>query len=209
MKAWQAGNAEASERALELVPELTQLAVDGLADAQYILGVIHKCVTDNEAEAIHLLELASRQGHCEALRLLGYCYQQGEGVEANPTRAAELYRRAADCGDKIAQFNLGLFYAEGLGGLARDVDLAIQWYRKAADQGLVEAFQPLAEALAYRNRDKKDAREAIERLTVAADAGPEDTEYRLESGDGQWSAIIKEKGTVVTLKGITIEELDR
>jgi TPR repeat protein len=208
MKAWQADNTEAKGLALALVPELVPLADRGLAAAQNILGVIYKFLTNKDVEAMRLLEQASAQGDCEAIRLLAYCYEQGEGVEKDSRHAAQLYREAAERGDKFAQFNLGVFYAGGLGGLPWDLDVAIHWYRKAADQNLIEAFQPLAELLARRNRDKNDAREALQRLHAVAEAGPANAEYRLESADGRWSVIIKQQGAVVALSGITMEELD-
>ena len=44
------------------------------------------------------------------------------------------YRLAADQGDAIAQFNLGVMYAKGAGVLKDDAE-AVRWYRLAADQG--------------------------------------------------------------------------
>jgi TPR repeat protein len=209
LKAWQVDNPQAQGCALALVPELERLADGGAAAAQNILAVVHKFLTGNEAETLRRLNQAAAQGHAEALRLLAYCYEHGEGVKQDAARAAELYRRAAEQGDKFAQFNLAVFYADGRGGLPADVDEAIHWYRKAADQGVTEALQPLAELLARRNRDRDDANEAIQRLHMAAAAGAEDAEYRLVSGDGQWSVVMTNRGEVVTLKGITLDELSQ
>ena len=44
-------------------------------------------------------------------------------------------RKAADQGDALAQYNLGVAYAAGE-GVPEDDREAVKWYRKAADQGL-------------------------------------------------------------------------
>ena len=49
------------------------------------------------------------------------------------------YRKAAEQGDALAQFSLGLMYERGDVGVTRDYAEAMHWYRKAADQGLAEA----------------------------------------------------------------------
>lgn len=207
MRAWQAGNRD--NEVESLIPELESLADQLSAAAQHILGVMHKYLMENEVEAVRRLRQAAHQHHPAALRLLGYCYQHGEGVTENIEEAVKLYRQAAELGDREAQFNLAVSYEEGLADLPVDPDAAISWYRKAADQGVEEAFEPLATLLAHRNRDRNDAREAVQRLAMAASNGPEDNEYRLTSGDGQWSVVMSNRGTVVTLKGISLEELDR
>jgi uncharacterized protein len=48
------------------------------------------------------------------------------------------YRKAADQGIANAQYNLGVFYANGH-GVPQDYVEAVKWYRKAADQGFAMA----------------------------------------------------------------------
>ena len=45
----------------------------------------------------------------------------------------------AENGDGVAQLNLGLAYANALGGLSTDDTQAAYWFRKAAEQGYAEA----------------------------------------------------------------------
>jgi membrane associated rhomboid family serine protease/TPR repeat protein len=61
--------------------------------------------------------------------------------------ALSAYRRAAELGDANAQFALGMMYENGY-GLPKDTALALQWYRKAADQGSAEALNNVAWTLA-------------------------------------------------------------
>ncbi len=49
-------------------------------------------------------------------------------------RALTLYRRAAEQGDPVAQYQLGLMYETGE-GVAADADEAEYWYGRAVDQG--------------------------------------------------------------------------
>ena len=49
---------------------------------------------------------------------------------------ANYYRAAANRGDKVAQYNLGVCYAQGY-GVMKDYKQAVYWYTKAANQGHV------------------------------------------------------------------------
>jgi len=53
--------------------------------------------------------------------------------------AARLYKLAADQGNADAQFNLGLFYEHGRGGLPKDDREAARLFKLAADQGYAVA----------------------------------------------------------------------
>jgi TPR repeat protein len=61
-------------------------------------------------------------------------------------------RLAAEGGEAIAQFNLGIVYNNGLDDNGHDADRnrreAIKWLRKAAQQGLARAQSKLAEIYA-------------------------------------------------------------
>jgi uncharacterized protein len=207
LKAWQAGNKEAVPRIVKLMPALEEAANAGSATAQHALGVIQKFGYNKPEEAIRRLGQAAEQDHPEALRLLAFCCQNGEGIEKDEVRAAALFQRAAELGDKFGQYNLALFHANGIGGLERNIDLAIRWYRRAANRGMFEAQQPLAKLLALRNRDRRDANEAVQRLLTVAQAGPADAEYRLEAGNGEWVVVMKERGTITAMDPISLDEL--
>jgi TPR repeat protein len=64
----------------------------------------------------------------------GLRYYCGSGVPVDYSKAAELYRKAAEQGHVIAQCNLGFMYANGLGVPEDEVE-AVNWYRKAAERG--------------------------------------------------------------------------
>jgi hypothetical protein len=55
----------------------------------------------------------------------------------------------AQSGDGLAQLNLGLAYANALGGLPTDDTQAVYWFSKAAEKGYAEAQYHPGEA--YRD----------------------------------------------------------
>jgi TPR repeat protein len=70
-------------------------------------------------------------------------YENGEGVDRDAAKAAELYCKAARLGDAEAQFNLGWMYANGRGVERSDANAAF-FFHAAAEQGLDQAIRMLA-----------------------------------------------------------------
>ena len=70
-------------------------------------------------------------------------YENGEGVERDAVKAAELYCKAARLGDAEAQFNLGWMFANGRGVERSDANAAF-FFHAAAEQGLEQAVRMLA-----------------------------------------------------------------
>ena len=85
-------------------------------------------------EAVNWYRKAADLGHPEAMRVLGYYYEKGQGIEQSYEEAATWYRRAANLGDAGAMRNLGLCYAYSR-GVYQSYEEAVTWYRRAADKG--------------------------------------------------------------------------
>jgi len=67
--------------------------------------------------------------------LLGTWYRHGkEGLQQDHVKAAALFRTAADRGQATAQSALAVCYLAGQ-GVEQNDELAVEWGRKAADQG--------------------------------------------------------------------------
>ena len=207
-QAWQNGlNTE--QDIVRVRADLEAAAEGGSAVAQNALGLILTFGEDDPAAAAPWFEKAAAQDHPEAMRSLGYLLGEGKGVPKDDVRAAGLYRRAAELGDAYAQLNLAGMIDQGLGGLKRDVSEAIEWFRRAAQQGLRDANQRLAELLAERNQDRRDAAEAVERITRVAASSPVGAEFRLAASDGSWSVTAKrnETAVAVSLVGLGVNEI--
>jgi len=78
-------------------------------------------------------------------------YNQG-----NYIKALDAFYTLAKKGDPKAQFNVGLIYANGK-GVNKDTYQAMEWYKKAAEQGNTAAQYNLAKLIAQRP-DKEDPR---------------------------------------------------
>lgn len=80
----------------------------------------------------------------EALRRypndIQFAFQLGRAYDkiGDVAAAVEQYKRAADQGYAMAQFNIASMYAEGR-GVPLDYFKALEWYQKAADQGIESA----------------------------------------------------------------------
>src|SRR5580658_5933190 len=111
-----------SRPVLGTISVLLVLTANPRVQAQYAhldLPALQKLADSNDAKA-----------QCE----LGLCYQKGEGVPMDYTKAAVLMRQSADQGYAPAQGQLGYYYGLGL-GVTGDPAEAWRWYQKAADQG--------------------------------------------------------------------------
>jgi TPR repeat protein len=87
--------------------------------------------------AISQAQQAASNGDPRALFLLGVMHEQGLGMAANPTEAAQLYGRAAQGGVRAALSRLAQLYARGV-GVQKDGERALQFARQAAKLDDVE-----------------------------------------------------------------------
>ena len=70
------------------------------------------------------------------------------GMTPEEVKAFDGYKAQAEKGDRVAQNNLGVCYANGK-GVPKDEVLAVSWYRKAADQGDAKAQSNVGVAYHY------------------------------------------------------------
>ena len=94
-------------------------------------------------------------------------------------KSVETYRKAAEQGDAKAQHNLGVFYEDGTGGVAKDLTKAAEWYSKAAKQGDAKAQNNLG--LLYTNGKgvAKDLTKAEEWYSKAVKQGVAEAQLNL------------------------------
>jgi len=93
---------------------------------------------------------------------------------ADYAKAFQVYHSLADQGLAVAQFNLGLMYANGQ-GVAKDETEAMKWYRLAADQGRSDAQYQLGH-LSYQQNNYA---EAAKWFRLAAEQGRPDAQSNL------------------------------
>jgi TPR repeat protein len=73
----------------------------------------------------------------------GFARRWAVGPEQDPTKAAELFQRAADLGDPEGMRHLADAHADGQQGVPRDVRRAFQLYCEAALRGSSDALTRL------------------------------------------------------------------
>lgn len=91
--------------------------------------------------------------------------------------AIDEWRGPADAGDADAQFNLGQAYKLGR-GVPQDLGQAEKWYKKAADQGHLQANDNYGLILFQSNRRS----EALPYLQASAERGEPRSQYVLGTG---------------------------
>jgi TonB family protein len=108
-------------------------------------------------------------------------------VQGNYELAFRSWTKAAEAGDRLAQFNLGALYARGE-GVTKSIDKAVYWYRKAAEQGHAKAMYNVGEAYRTGTGVRQNAELARRWLVKAATAGYAPGQTLLgrmyENGDG-------------------------
>lgn len=122
------------------------------AEACYHLGTLYdegKGVRADAGKAKIWYQRAARQGYAFAHTHLGGMYLYGDGVARNAGKALAHYQAAAEQGEELAAYFLGVLYLEGQpatlndSGVPRDVTLALAWFRRATDAGLIYAQRKL------------------------------------------------------------------
>jgi TPR repeat protein len=118
--------------------------------------------------------LANRPDDVRMSFQLARALQKDGGAEAL-TEAVHLYRFAADQGHVVAQYNLGVFYANGRGGVPKNDEEAARLYKLAADQGVSIAQVDLGHLYEGGRgglpKDEQEAARLYKLATLAADQG--------------------------------------
>ena len=112
---------------------LGPLADQGIADAQYRLGIMYQNglgVVRNELLAMKWMVAAANQGFSLAQHGLGFMYMEGDCVGKNGEKAVMWFTRAAEQGMVGSQTTLAMMYENG-NGVEKDLELARKWYRLA------------------------------------------------------------------------------
>lgn len=91
---------------------------------------------------------AARQGDARAQLQVGFCYEEGLGVDKDYNMAASWYKASAENGNTQAMKNLGQMLEYGA-GINEDWKEAAKWYERAANAGHVDAMAALARAYQF------------------------------------------------------------
>jgi len=134
-----------TSRGLALLRQASDMG-DNVATRSLALNFLWSALNkpENKTEEVRLLRIAAERGDAESMRILGYNYGAGWGVDADNVEAARWYRKSAEKGNALAMLELGKrCFAEGCPAV--DVAEGLLWLRAAADAGNAEAMYRLAE----------------------------------------------------------------
>ena len=171
--------------------EIETLAYKGDPSAQSRLGAMYYVgrddVDQDYTKAAEWSQKAADQGNANAQLVLGWLYEDGNGVRQDYNEAAEWFRKAADQDHAGAQSSLGAMYESGK-GVRQDYAEASKLYKKAADQGDAHAQFRLGVMYQEGNGVRQDYAEASKLYKKAADQGNGKAQVLLgvmyESGKG-------------------------
>jgi TPR repeat protein len=180
-----AGTPRNDSRAFEL---FQKAAAAGHVRAQLNLGILYfrgQGVPADLIQARAWLEKAAASGDPQALYALGRTMSETMGqATADPVRAADLYRRAAEKGHVLAALRYGLALSEGT-GIKRDPVAAQRWLIQAQESGMPEAALAMGDMAARTpaSRDKaaneKVVQSALSWYQVAANGGVPSAQFKL------------------------------
>ena len=112
-------------------------------------------------------DAVSKGAYVSAFNNLAELYE----LDKNYQRAVDLFERGAQQGHALAMYNLALYYKEGV-HVPRDLGQASEWFKRAAERGLVSAMVEWGLALQWgRGVNGTYPLLALEQLQRAAEAG--------------------------------------
>jgi TPR repeat protein len=180
-----AGTPRNDSRAVEL---FEKAAAAGHVRAQINLGILYLRGQGIPADLIQArawLEKAAAGGDPQALYTLGRALSESAGqAVADPVRAADLYRRAAEKGHALAGLRYGLALSEG-NGIKRDPVAAQRWLIQAQENGMPEAALAMGDMAARTpaTRDKaaneKVVQSALSWYQAAANGGVPSAQFKI------------------------------
>jgi TPR repeat protein len=149
--------------------EVRRAAEGGDSEARHYLGTClanGDRITADPAAAKNWFQKASDAGFMPSTANLGVLHLRGLGVTKDQDEAQRLFRIAAEGGVAHAQYNLGWFLLEPPGTNTAE---GLTWYRRAADQGFVQAIVALGRCYRFGTHVPKDIKAATEWFSKAAD----------------------------------------
>ncbi|CAI2179428.1 11556_t:CDS:2 [Funneliformis geosporum] len=145
-------------------------ANQGYLDAQYKENAMNMEMVLKKMKLMLLNFIKTKQEYLNAQYKVAYCYDKGFGIEIDKGKAFELYKDAAEKGNKLAQNNLALLYEQGE-GTETNLENALIWYNKAAENGSELAQYSLGLNYEVGKGTEKDETKAFEFYKKSAEHG--------------------------------------
>lgn len=130
-------------------------------DAYFLLGAYYDDgvgVEVNISRAHELYTVAASRSHAIALHYLGLAYTKNNGKKmvVDEDYAFKCFLSSAKLGCADGQYNAGMYYEEGRGGVVSSKSDALQWYKKSASFGHEQAVLSLRRLIGQNADDGSD-----------------------------------------------------
>ena len=179
----------------EAAERLEQLAEDGDAYAQYIIGTAYRdggLLISDTAKAQKLLERAAEQEIDAAQYALGKLYLSDDADVHDPAKGIYWLKRSADNGNDFAAYRLGKEYLSDK-NVPKDASTAAEYLRQAANNGNAYAQYLLGKLTLTGEGIPKDMDAAYEWFAAARDNGHAYAEFfmkRMERGEQEPPSVL-------------------
>ena len=175
--------------------QLEQLAKDGDAYAQYIIGTAYRdggLLIPDMVKAQKLLERAAKQDLDAAQYALGKLYLSDDADVHDPAKGIYWLKRSADNGNDHAAYRLGKEYLSGKNTI-KDAEIAASYLRQAADNGNAYAQYLLGKLTLMGEGVPKDPDAAYEWFAAARNNSHTYAEFfmkRMERGEQEPPSVL-------------------
>jgi TPR repeat protein len=196
---YQLGRAYAANKQVaDAISAYRKAADKGSTSAMVELGVMFGTgagVPKDEAQARKLFERAAEAGNPRGITNLAAISNTG-GAAADPVKSRAMLMRAAEKNSAEAQYQLGLMYADGIGGPQDDV-AARSLFEKAAAQDHAGALERMGEFAQSGRGGPQDSTAAKAYYERAIALGNEDAKDALKRAQCRYT-IRDKRGNFVT-----------
>ena len=179
----------------EAAEQLEQLAEDGDAYAQYVIGTAYRdggLLIPDMVKAQKLLERAAEQDLDVAQYALGKLYLSDDADVHDPAKGIYWMKRSADSGNDYAAYRLGKEYLSGK-NVSKGTSTAAEYLRQAANNGNAYAQYLLGKLTLMGEGVPKDMDAAYEWFAAARDNGHAYAEFfmkRMERGEQEPPSVL-------------------
>ena len=154
----------------EFVRRMTAAAEGGDAYAQYSLAVLSLTgliIEKNMSDALKWSEAAAGQGMPFAFTVAGQVHKMGKDFE----KAAAYFEKGAELGDPGSALALGDIYLNGLGGVEKNPEKALEYCMRSAENGSADGYFKCGLIFRDINKDRRSALKYFEAAMLMGHKG--------------------------------------
>lgn len=192
---------------IDLYKLFLKAAEQGHNKALHKLCDMYSEISKDAKACIQFVELyikKAEQGDTNAHNELIKMYNWFDQVPNAQKKIFEFFLKLVENGDRNTQYSIGRLYR-----LERKYRKSYYWYKKASEQGHIDAQKDLAEIYFYGYNVKQSYEKAVKLYQKAAEQGNSDAQYKLGlmycNGQGVKQNI--EKGNELIMKSKKLEKV--